>query len=77
MTKDFKLPNYPITQLLNFLMNAVLIIDKPSGFTSHDIVARVRRILQQLEDENGRLKRMVADQMLDNVMLRELRRKNF
>ena len=28
-------------------MNAVLIIDKPSGFTSHDVVARVRRILGQ------------------------------
>jgi tRNA pseudouridine55 synthase len=28
-------------------MNTVLIIDKPSGFTSHDVVARVRRILQQ------------------------------
>ncbi len=28
-------------------MNAVLIIDKPSGFTSHDVVARVRRILNQ------------------------------
>src|SRR2546423_15385531 len=28
-------------------MNAVLIIDKPTGFTSHDVVARVRRILQQ------------------------------
>jgi tRNA pseudouridine55 synthase len=28
-------------------MNAVLIIDKPSGFTSHDVVARVRRILHQ------------------------------
>jgi len=28
-------------------MNAVLIIDKPPGFTSHDMVARVRRILQQ------------------------------
>jgi tRNA pseudouridine55 synthase len=28
-------------------MNAVIIIDKPSGFTSHDVVARVRRILQQ------------------------------
>jgi tRNA pseudouridine55 synthase len=28
-------------------MNGVLIIDKPSGFTSHDVVARVRRILQQ------------------------------
>jgi len=26
-------------------MNAVLIIDKPSGFTSHDVVNRVRRIL--------------------------------
>ena len=29
------------------LMNAVLIIDKPSGFTSHDVVARVRHILHQ------------------------------
>jgi tRNA pseudouridine55 synthase len=28
-------------------MNAVLIIDKPHGFTSHDVVARVRRILHQ------------------------------
>ncbi len=36
-----KLPNYPI------LMNGVLIIDKPSGLTSHDVVNRVRRILQQ------------------------------
>jgi tRNA pseudouridine55 synthase len=26
-------------------MNGVLIIDKPSGFTSHDVVARARRIL--------------------------------
>jgi tRNA pseudouridine55 synthase len=28
-------------------MNGVLIIDKPSGLTSHDVVARVRRILKQ------------------------------
>ena len=28
-------------------MNAVLLIDKPSGPTSHDIVARVRRILDE------------------------------
>jgi tRNA pseudouridine55 synthase len=28
-------------------MNGVLIIDKPSAFTSHDVVARVRRILNQ------------------------------
>jgi len=28
-------------------MNGVLIIDKPSGFTSHDVVSRVRRILHQ------------------------------
>ncbi|HEV7551816.1 MAG TPA: tRNA pseudouridine(55) synthase TruB [Candidatus Angelobacter sp.] len=26
-------------------MDAVLIVDKPAGFTSHDVVARVRRIL--------------------------------
>jgi tRNA pseudouridine55 synthase len=28
-------------------MNGVLIIDKPAGLTSHDVVNRVRRILQQ------------------------------
>jgi tRNA pseudouridine55 synthase len=28
-------------------MNGVLIIDKPSGLTSHDVVHRVRRILQE------------------------------
>jgi len=28
-------------------MNAVLIIDKPAGMTSHDVVNRVRRILQE------------------------------
>lgn len=28
-------------------MNAILVIDKPAGFTSHDVVARVRRILGQ------------------------------
>jgi len=28
-------------------MNGVLIIDKPGGFTSHDVVNRVRRILNQ------------------------------
>jgi tRNA pseudouridine55 synthase len=28
-------------------MNGVLIIDKPSGVTSHDVVSRVRRILKQ------------------------------
>ena len=26
-------------------MDAVLIIDKPAGMTSHDVVARVRRII--------------------------------
>lgn len=28
-------------------MNAVLIMDKPAGLTSHDVVNRVRRVLQQ------------------------------
>jgi len=35
-----------ITKLQNF-MNGVVIIDKPAGFTSHDVVNRVRRILGQ------------------------------
>src|SRR5437660_9669783 len=29
------------------VMNGVLIVDKPSGLTSHDVVNRVRRILKQ------------------------------
>src|SRR5215207_3035068 len=28
------------------LMDGILIIDKPAGLTSHDVVARVRRILR-------------------------------
>ena len=35
-----------ITKLHNFI-NGVLIIDKPQGLTSHDVVNRVRRILGQ------------------------------
>jgi tRNA pseudouridine55 synthase len=35
-----------ITKLLN-LVNGLLIIDKPAGLTSHDVVNRVRRILRQ------------------------------
>ena len=30
------------------------------------------RRLRQLEDENGRLKRLLADSMLDNVILKDL-----
>jgi tRNA pseudouridine55 synthase len=37
-----QLPNYQILS-----MNGVLIVDKPAGLTSHDVVNRVRRILQQ------------------------------
>jgi tRNA pseudouridine55 synthase len=40
----------PITPLTNYQilsMNGVLIIDKPAGWTSHDVVDRVRRILLQ------------------------------
>lgn len=33
--------------------------------------------LKQLEEENTRLKKMVADLMLDNTMLRDIASKNF
>jgi putative transposase len=32
--------------------------------------------LQDLEDENGKLKRLLAEQMLDNAMLRYINSKN-
>ena len=35
------------------------------------------RRLKQLEQENGRLKRLVADQALDNLILKEVSRGNF
>ncbi len=38
-----KLPNYKLPNS----MNGVLVIDKPQGLTSHDVVNRVRRILGQ------------------------------
>jgi putative transposase len=38
-------------------------------------VSEARR-LKALEDENARLKRLVADQALDNQMLKDLLRKN-
>jgi tRNA pseudouridine55 synthase len=42
-----KLLNYQITKLPNSRMNGVLILDKPPGLTSHDVVNRARRILNQ------------------------------
>ena len=39
-------------------------------------VAQVHR-LKELEQENGRLKRLVSDQALDNLILKEVSRGNF
>src|SRR5271155_793929 len=44
---DLQLPVCPITNLPNPLMNGVIIVDKPAGWTSHDVVNRMRRILGQ------------------------------
>src|SRR5713226_8063332 len=39
--------NYSITKLPNSPMNGVIIVDKPAGWTSHDVGNRMRRILGQ------------------------------
>jgi len=36
-----------MSQRTDTIVNGVLIVDKPSGLTSHDVVARVRRILKE------------------------------
>jgi tRNA pseudouridine55 synthase len=43
---DRKIAKLQITKLQTF-MNGVVVIDKPAGLTSHDVVNRVRRILGQ------------------------------
>ena len=45
---------------------------KYDGLEGHDV-----RRLKALEDENARLKRLVAEQELDNQALKELLRKNW
>lgn len=41
------MPTDSTYKFANFPMNGVLVVDKPAGPTSHDVVNRVRRILQQ------------------------------
>ena len=38
-------PSRPINKATRFAMNGIFVIDKPAGLTSHDVVNRVRRIL--------------------------------
>jgi tRNA pseudouridine55 synthase len=37
----------PKSKIQNRMMDGILIVDKPAGFTSHDVVARVRRLLRE------------------------------
>ena len=41
------------------------------------VSAKARSLLQELQKENARLKRLVADQALDNQILREAARPNW
>jgi tRNA pseudouridine55 synthase len=43
---DTRIANYR-SALYNAVMDGVIVIDKPAGLTSHDVVARVRRILHE------------------------------
>jgi hypothetical protein len=44
LAKRFLNPN---SEFRNRMLDGVLVIDKPAGLTSHDVVARVRRILSE------------------------------
>lgn len=46
-TSAFILPEMPASRFsfYNHLMNGILVIDKPAGFTSHDVVAKLRGVL--------------------------------
>jgi tRNA pseudouridine55 synthase len=43
--KDEAIIQNPKSKIQNVMVGGVLIIDKPAGLTSHDVVARVRRII--------------------------------
>jgi tRNA pseudouridine55 synthase len=50
LSRDYpiaEVSDYKIARLPNSFMNGVLIVDKPAGLTSHDVVNRVRRILHE------------------------------
>ena len=34
-------------------MDGIIVINKPKGYTSHDVVAKVRKILQEYLKEEG------------------------
>jgi tRNA pseudouridine55 synthase len=46
LSDDFHIKNRKL-KIKNLLMDGLLIINKPAGLTSHDVVARVRRILKE------------------------------
>ena len=49
---------------------------EPSSAIGPRTMASDARRLRSLEDENARLKRLLADQMLDDAVLKDLRGKN-
>ena len=55
---------------------AVPLIQRPIHRMNHIWPAAQPKILQELEQENGRLKRLVAAQALDNAILKEAAKPN-
>ena len=48
-------------------MDGILLIDKPAGITSHDVVAAVRRALEGREDRTRGHARSVRDRPADRA----------
>jgi len=51
--------------------------EQEAGEKTADVCRRDAKRLRALEDENGKLKKLLAEQMLDNAMLRDINSKKW
>ena len=67
----------PVPGVAHNLRRVVMGVDAVGEAATEDQIEQMARQLQELQKENARLKRLVADQALDNQILREAARPNW